>query len=44
MTNLRSTFSRRTPSFTDNTTAVIEHDRITAAVLAAENPSRIRSP
>ena len=40
MTNLRSTFSRRTPSFTDNATAVIEHDRITAAVLSVDEVAR----
>jgi hypothetical protein len=40
MTGARTALPRRVPSFTDNTAAVIEHDRITAAVLSVDQVAR----
>ena len=40
MTGARTAFPRRVPSFVDNATAVIEHDRITAAVLSVDEVAR----
>ena len=40
MTGARTAFPRRVPSFVDNATAMIEHDRITAAVLSVDEVAR----
>ena len=40
MTGARSSYPRRVPSYADNSAAVIEHDRITAAVLSVDQVAR----
>ena len=40
MTGATKAFLRRVPTYVDNRTAVIEHDRITAAVLSVDEVAR----